>query len=316
MQRSRDRPRAGESPAPTSARRASPNSNSRSTSLSSPRGLFEFGLRVARGPAGVEADDQARIDRRVLVRAGAVADPATSRATHLPRSSCCHTTSVFDRRATDEHATALRLDGPANPHFEIALGRDRWIGKLTTTRPVVSAADRRQSRRAPSSLCLQSSTTVRLKLGSVSCGIDSRSAGASDRLFFMRAPLPADSGVQSADCAAAHRSRPFHRTPLQLITQRPVARRRRVPPPSPLPRMALVAMRDQVRPARWRFTGTPPGRCRSRRHDCPSTGRAARRSRRDVRSSGRKCTGARRAPPARPAHLSGTLRRHRVQLPH
>jgi hypothetical protein len=48
------------------------------------------------------------------------------------------------------------------------------------TRPVVTSGRLTMSPSAPSPSCLHRRTTVRLKLGSTSCGIDRSSDGASD----------------------------------------------------------------------------------------------------------------------------------------
>ena len=73
--------------------------------------------------------------------------------------------------AAGENPAPLLLDRAADPDVEIAAGRDE--------RPVDDQAER------ASSLCLHSSTTVRLKLGSTSCGIDSSSDGASEGAMFL-----------------------------------------------------------------------------------------------------------------------------------
>src|SRR5436190_1442614 len=52
--------------------------------------------------------------------------------------------------------------------------------RFTITRPVVTSGRLTISPSAPSTSCLQSRTTVRLKFGSTSCGIDRSSDGASD----------------------------------------------------------------------------------------------------------------------------------------
>src|SRR5947207_8140223 len=72
------------------------------------------------------------------------------------------------------------------------------------TRPVVTSGRLTTSPNAPSSVCLHSSTTVRLKFGSLSCGIDKRNAGANDLdVIFISL---AGRGVCEPSCASRRRT--------------------------------------------------------------------------------------------------------------
>src|SRR5204863_9499532 len=78
-------------------------------------------------------------------------------------------------------STQLRC-GSTGPPTQTSSSRsvDTGGSSLTVTRPLVRSGRLTTSPNAPSSLCRQSSTTVRLKFGSLSCGIDSRNAGANE----------------------------------------------------------------------------------------------------------------------------------------
>src|SRR3954447_21825256 len=87
--------------------------------------------------------------------------------------------------------TQLRCGSTRPPtHTCSSRSVDTRGSRFTVTRPLVTSGRLTTRPNAPSWWCLHSSTTVRVKFGSVICGMDSRNVGASDEVILSSAILP------------------------------------------------------------------------------------------------------------------------------
>ena len=168
----RGRRRACESPTPTSARPAC-RRRARIDVGRQPRRGGDLVVELSRSPAGVAGDEpRARTDS---ARSASAARAPTWRGTRRrrPARRCRRA-----RGSLHQDPAALGLDRAANPHFDSCSVAESGSSCGDDASRRRDGTVQRRARTRPRSLCWHSSTTVRSKFGSSSCGIESSSVGA------------------------------------------------------------------------------------------------------------------------------------------